>query len=285
MPIKVNMYKVLIASPSDVGEERTAVVEIIHKWNSLHSDSRKVILIPKMWETHSAPEYNAEPQSVINNDFVDDCDLAVCVFWSRLGTPTTSFDSGTLEEIERMGAAGKSIMMYFSEKPLPYDHDSEQLSKVKDFKNKSFKNGLIQTYSTLEEFRDYFYGHLSIRAGKLQNIEEEAENNHVVVTSSDKNGKRNISASFVKGESKEEAEKAERLRRITKHLFDSNIDDDITIVGMSKIFNLKQSEVEYYIDILENKGLVDFSGSYATGQKYYRLTKEGRSLVMEKRDI
>jgi hypothetical protein len=36
------------------------------------------------------------------------------VFWTRVGTPTGIAESGTLEEIERVAAEGKLVMLYFS---------------------------------------------------------------------------------------------------------------------------------------------------------------------------
>ena len=38
------VYRVLIASPSDVEEEREIAVRVIQEWNDLYSYSRKVVL-------------------------------------------------------------------------------------------------------------------------------------------------------------------------------------------------------------------------------------------------
>ena len=69
------VYRILIASPSDVEEEREIAVSVIHAWNDLHSNNRKVVLLPLRWETHTAPEYGTRPQDVINRTIVDQCDL------------------------------------------------------------------------------------------------------------------------------------------------------------------------------------------------------------------
>jgi hypothetical protein len=113
MPYDSRTYRILIASPSDVDEERELVVRIIQEWNDLHSYSRKVVLLSLRWETHTAPDYGTRPQEVINRAIVDDCDLLVGVFWTRIGTPSgEAADSGTLEEIERVANAGKPVMLY-----------------------------------------------------------------------------------------------------------------------------------------------------------------------------
>jgi len=114
MPYNSRAYSILIASPSDVEEEREIAVKVIREWNDLHSYSRGVVLLPLRWETHSAAEYGTRPQEVINRAIVDQCDLLVGIFWTRVGTPTGEAESGTLEEISRAAKAGKPIMLYFS---------------------------------------------------------------------------------------------------------------------------------------------------------------------------
>jgi hypothetical protein len=75
MAYSARVFRVLIASPSDVEEERDAVVSVIQAWNDLHSRSREIVLLPLRWETHTAPEFGTRPQDVINRAIVDDCDL------------------------------------------------------------------------------------------------------------------------------------------------------------------------------------------------------------------
>src|SRR6266446_5603639 len=100
MPYDSRVYRVLIASPSDVIEEREIAIRVIQDWNNLNSHTRRLVILPLRWETHAAPEYNIRPQEAINRQIVDDCDLLIGVFWTKLGTPTGDADSGTLEEIE-----------------------------------------------------------------------------------------------------------------------------------------------------------------------------------------
>jgi hypothetical protein len=63
--------------------------------------TREVVLLPLRWETHSAPEFGIRPQEPIDGAMVNDCDLVVSIFWTRLGSPSEVVDSGTLEKIER----------------------------------------------------------------------------------------------------------------------------------------------------------------------------------------
>jgi hypothetical protein len=71
MAYSARVFRVLIASPSDVEEERDAVVSVIQAWNDLHSRSREIVLLPLRWETHTAPEFGTRPQDVINRAIVD----------------------------------------------------------------------------------------------------------------------------------------------------------------------------------------------------------------------
>lgn len=174
MSFSARVFRILIASPSDVTEEREIAVRTIQEWNDLNSAERQLVLLPIRWETHSAPEYGKRPQEVINRQVVDTCDLMVGVFWTRVGSPTGIAESGTIEEIERVANKGKPIMLYFSQaKQDPEKIDIDQLSKLREFKKKTFPNALIQTYADLIEFKDKLTKHLEIQLRSL--IAQESE--------------------------------------------------------------------------------------------------------------
>ncbi|MGZ8910678.1 MAG: DUF4062 domain-containing protein [Methylococcaceae bacterium] len=163
------VYRILIASPSDVEEEREIAVRVIQEWNDLYSHSRKVVLLPLRWETHTAPEFGTRPQEVINRAIVDQCDLLVGIFWTRIGTPTGKAESGTLEEIERVGKAAKPIMLYFSKVPIdPESIDLQQNETLKQFKSKTYPKGLVESYKSIIEFRDKFAKQLELKVRDLQ---------------------------------------------------------------------------------------------------------------------
>ena len=163
------VFRVLIASPSDVEEEREIAVRVIQEWNDLYSYSRQVVLLPLRWETHSAPEYGVRPQEVINRAIVDECDLLVGAFWTRIGTPTGEADSGTLEEIERVANAGKPVMLYFSKVGVDPDSlDLEQVASLNEFKKKTYSNALVENYKSIIEFRDKLARQLELKVRDLQ---------------------------------------------------------------------------------------------------------------------
>lgn len=169
MPFNSRAYRVLIASPSDVEEEREIAVRVIQEWNDLHAYTREVVLLPLRWETHSAPEHGTRPQEAINKAIVDQCDLLVGIFWTRIGTPTGLSESGTLEEIARVAEAGKPIMLYFSRVGMDPDKiDIDQLNKLNDFKLATYPNSLMEFYKSHIEFRDKFSRQLELRVRELQ---------------------------------------------------------------------------------------------------------------------
>ena len=88
MPFRSETYRVLIASPSDLEEERRAATEAINEWNAQHAAAAAVILLPIKWETHALPEAGVRPQDAINRQLVKMSDLLIGMFWTRLGTNT-----------------------------------------------------------------------------------------------------------------------------------------------------------------------------------------------------
>lgn len=179
MSYSARAFRVLIASPSDVIEERDIAVAVIQQWNDLNSAERQIVLLPLRWETHSAPEYGKRPQEVINKQVVDNCDLLLGIFWTRVGSPTGIAESGTIEEIERVATQGKPVMLYFSaSKKSPDEIDVDQLKRLREFKQKTFKNALVESYSSHIEFRDKFAKQIEIQIRALlasQNLPQTTE--------------------------------------------------------------------------------------------------------------
>jgi hypothetical protein len=150
-------YKVMIASPSDVDQERNQAREVIHEWNAIYAEDRRTVLLPVGWDTHAAPAMGARPQEVINERVLKGCDLLVAVFWTRVGSPTGKAISGTVEEIQEHLDAGKPAMIYFSNQPVrPDSVDDAQYKSLQQFKDWCRENGLVDEYSSLGEFRTKF---------------------------------------------------------------------------------------------------------------------------------
>lgn len=138
----------MIASPSDTKEARDSVESAIHDWNSANSSNKNVFLLPWRWETSSVPELGDHPQALINAQGVDDSDIVFGLFGSRLGSPTLSAVSGTVEEVERAVEQGKPVHLYFSTAPLPNDVDTAQLEGLRDFKRQIQERGLLGEFAS-----------------------------------------------------------------------------------------------------------------------------------------
>lgn len=164
MSVTSTTFSVMIASPGDVASERAIIRDVVYEWNAVNSNSRKIVLLPVGWETHSSPEMGAPAQAIINKQVLDRCDLLVGVFWTRVGTPTERHISGTVEEIEEHISAGKPAMLYFSSQPVVLDTvDMDQVNRLKAFKASCQSRGLYETYDSHGEFKDKFYRQLQLK--------------------------------------------------------------------------------------------------------------------------
>jgi hypothetical protein len=159
---RARAIKVMIASPSDISSERGIVRDVLHEWNVVHSEDKKIVLMPIGWDTHAHPAMGDRPQEIINKDVLAGCDLLVAVFWTRIGSPTGVSASGTVEEIDEHLKSGKPAMVYFSAAPVrPDSVDDAQYKALREFRSECEKRGLIETYDSLGEFRENFVRQLA----------------------------------------------------------------------------------------------------------------------------
>lgn len=176
MPRQIVEYSLLISCPGDVVEEIKIINDVVNKFNSMYTDTLGLRVRVKHWSTDSYAESGAKPQQLLNKQFVYDCDAAIAVLWTRFGTPTDKYGSGTEEEIEYMLQMGKQVFMYFSDIPTsPSKQDGEQYNRIKRFKDRYKERGLYFEYSSLERFKDLFLAHLSQYFLTVDKVEEVAE--------------------------------------------------------------------------------------------------------------
>ena len=169
MPLQATTYRVLLASPSDLAEERQAATEAINDWNAQHAAAEAVVLLPVRWETHATPQAGVRPQEAINAQLVRDSDMLIGMFWTKIGTATGVADSGTVEEIDQFVAAGKPAMLYLSNRPIePSRIDLTQLEKLRDFQEATYKTALVGSFSRVDDLRSLILRHLTHEVRKLQ---------------------------------------------------------------------------------------------------------------------
>lgn len=168
MPYQADVYRVMIASPSDVAAERQQIRELIAEWTAVHSADKGAVLLPVAWESHSSPEMGDRPQAIINRRLLKECDFLIAAFWTRIGTPTGEAVSGTVEEIEEHIASDKPAMLYFSKVPVELDSvDHEQYEELKKFRSSCQSRGLYETYESIGEFREKLSRQLAVTMIRL----------------------------------------------------------------------------------------------------------------------
>lgn len=156
------IIRVLIASPSDVIEEREAVDEIFNRWNAMHSWALAVSLEAVKWETHATPFQGTRPQEQINKQLVMRCDVFLGIFGNRLGSDTGVAVSGTVEELNQFLEVGKPALLYFSQKQVsPTSIDPKQLEKLRKFKQTIRGKGLQYDFDDVESFKLDVLKHLT----------------------------------------------------------------------------------------------------------------------------
>lgn len=159
----VTQYKLLLSAPSDIkeNEEIQIIKNIIEEFNRTIGDTQNIYLVAKYWRDDTYAQMGDTPQNIINSQIVDECDAIIAVMWTRFGTATESYGSGTEEEIMRLLNEGKQVFLYFSERPVnPGNINHDQWSKVCEFKEKNRKNGLYFAYRELDDFKKLVHRHL-----------------------------------------------------------------------------------------------------------------------------
>jgi hypothetical protein len=158
---------VLISSPSDVEAECATVRSAIYDWNSSFSRNLGITLEPVQWKTHAYPESGDRPQAIINKQIVDESDMVIAVFGHRIGTSTGAAQSGTIEEIERLRQKGKRVAVYFSNAPIPRDHDSEQLRLLNKYRESLKLNTLFWSFDSTQDLYRLVSQHLAKSVSQL----------------------------------------------------------------------------------------------------------------------
>jgi hypothetical protein len=79
--VSPNVFRIFVSSPGDVGEERVMTERVVQRLQGEFGQSVK--LEPILWE-HEPMRATQHPQEQI--PLPSECDIVVCLLWSRLGT-------------------------------------------------------------------------------------------------------------------------------------------------------------------------------------------------------
>jgi hypothetical protein len=139
VPRLLTQYRVFIASPGGLDDERKCFRHKLEKYTEMHSEPRNVAFHPVGWEETIGGV--GRPQEQINED-LRQCDYAVFVFHDRWGSPTGAYSSGVEEELrlaEELYKANKirNIALFFKKiNPRQLRDPGPQLERVITFKKR-----------------------------------------------------------------------------------------------------------------------------------------------------
>ncbi len=184
--IGITAYDLLVSCPGDVIEYVDIIRECVDNFNRTIGEANNSVIEVKHWSTNSYPESGDKAQELLNKQFVRNCDAAVALFWTRFGTPTDKFGSGTEEEIEEMLSSDKQVFMYFLDAPInPSKLDSEQHAKVLAFRKKYESRGIYSVVNDKISFRQQFTNHLTMHflhlfSGEKSTFEKQFKPNIII---------------------------------------------------------------------------------------------------------
>lgn len=154
--INARLYRIMIGCPSDIKAEVQVAKDVILEWSVLNAETQGITLLPLHWKDNSYPVADNPPQKSLNKQLVDKSDLLVCIFAAKIGQPTDTAESGSIEEIEEHIKAGKPVMLYFRTQIDVASTSPENLQKLLDFKSRVQKNNLYCEYKNEKDFADVF---------------------------------------------------------------------------------------------------------------------------------
>jgi tetratricopeptide (TPR) repeat protein len=169
MPSPTTTYRLFIASPSGLENERRAFREQVTLFSQRFAVPKEINFVPVFWEdVHGGV---GRPQDVINQ-VLKGCDYFVLVMADRWGSPpdsTGAYSSASEEEFrlaESMVASGslRDILILFKGLPARQLADpGPQLKKVLRFRRvlDRQRKHLFKTYDSLKEFRSIVDDHLA----------------------------------------------------------------------------------------------------------------------------
>jgi hypothetical protein len=161
----------LISAPADVPDEDLATVKrTVSQWNLSMGRASNVAVLPMSWNEHAVAEFGERPQAVLNEQLVDEADMALALFADRLGTPTGEADSGTLEEIDRLVDAGKPVCVLVNRAPrsLAGTAATQEKERLETAIEAMYQRAIVLPYVNQAELVGHLNNMLSRAAGKVE---------------------------------------------------------------------------------------------------------------------
>lgn len=174
----------LISAPSDIPDEDLATIRrTISQWNVTYGRTFGLTVIPVSWTEHAVSEFGTRPQEVINEQLIDQADLALALFADRLGTPTGTAESGTAEEIRELVQAGKSVSVLRNTQPRSRSTGADaakELVRLEKFLKDLYKQAIVLTYDSQVELAQHVNNMLSRFTATFQQAKSDARRDPAV---------------------------------------------------------------------------------------------------------
>lgn len=160
----------MLISPSDVGDACSAVRRTIVDWNAHVAPIFQCQLELVHWQTSARSELGASVQEVLNDAIVDDADFALALFWNRVGTPTRTHASGSVEEVERLLSTNRRVLIYFCTAAPDSSHTDLQLEQVAQLRAHYETRGPVASFRNVDELARMVQSHITSLISELRSV-------------------------------------------------------------------------------------------------------------------
>ena len=168
----------LISAPGDVPTEDLQVIrKTISQWNLNFGRVVGLTVLPVSWTEHAVAEFGERPQAILNDQIVDEADLAIALFYDRLGTPTGEAESGTAEEVKVLVEAGKPVAVLTNSAPrAPLSGPGlEERQRLTTYLAELRKSALVLDYAVAGDLVTHVNNFLSRATGQFQGAVHESK--------------------------------------------------------------------------------------------------------------
>jgi tetratricopeptide (TPR) repeat protein len=170
VPEKITAYRVFIASPGGLEEEREAFRRAVNAHNESDAIERRVIFLPIGWEI--TPGGIGRPQAIINEE-VRRCDYFMLVLHDRWGSAPQAgkgpYSSGSEEEFDiareccKLGSMRQIVILFKDLDPAQQRDPGPQLENVLRFREhlEAERSFLFEVFDELTNFEGRLRKHLA----------------------------------------------------------------------------------------------------------------------------
>lgn len=171
MPKDLRYFRVFVASPGGLADERKAFRDEIAELNAADAIARGFLFEPVGWEDTLGGV--GRPQNLINKD-IQTSDYLILVLWNRWGSSpdalASQFSSGTEEEYHLAISCYEDktmsdiVVMFKAVDSQQLSDAGPQLQKVLEFREEleRTKEFFYETFDTTKSFRSLIRRHLSV---------------------------------------------------------------------------------------------------------------------------